>query len=66
MANGALLDYLRKPKTRQELKFKDQIDIGAQCADGMAYLEVNVSLVSLVPPKYILQKLLNYFPSLNL
>ena len=43
MANGALLDYLRKPATKKELKIKDQIDMAAQCADGMAYLETTVS-----------------------
>ena len=44
MANGALLSYLRKPVTKEDLTFKDQIDIGAQCADGMAYLELNVNI----------------------
>ena len=42
MSNGALLDYLRKPATKQSLTVKDQIDMGAQCADGMAYLETTV------------------------
>ena len=46
MANGALLDYLRKPATKKDLKIKDQIDMAAQCADGMAYLETTVSLAS--------------------
>ena len=44
MSNGSLLDFLRKPQTKQELKFKDQIDMASQCADGMAYLESTVSL----------------------
>lgn len=39
MANGSLLDYLRKADTKQRLQFKDQIDMMAQCADGMHYLE---------------------------
>ena len=43
MSKGALLDYLRKPQTKQELKVKGQIDIAAQCADGMQYLESTVS-----------------------
>ena len=46
MANGALLDYLRKPATKKELKIKDQIDMAAQCADGMAYLETTVCLIN--------------------
>ncbi|XP_063689939.1 tyrosine-protein kinase SRK2-like isoform X2 [Bolinopsis microptera] len=41
MGNGALLDYVRKPATKQILKVKDQIDMAAQCADGMAYLEIS-------------------------
>ena len=45
MGNGALLDYVRKPATKQLLKVKDQIDMAAQCADGMAYLEISVSTV---------------------
>ena len=44
MANGSLLDYLRKADTKQRLQFKDQIDMMAQCADGMHYLESTVSL----------------------
>merc|ERR1712226_531238 len=38
MVNGAMLDYLRKDEGRS-IKLKEIIDMAAQIADGMAYLE---------------------------
>jgi tRNA A-37 threonylcarbamoyl transferase component Bud32 len=38
MVNGALLDYLRKDEG-SKIKLKEMIDMAAQVADGMAYLE---------------------------
>lgn len=39
MENGALLEYLRKNKTTESLTFLVLVDMAAQIADGMAYLE---------------------------
>ncbi|KAK7099626.1 tyrosine-protein kinase Lyn-like isoform X2 [Littorina saxatilis] len=39
MTNGALLDYLRKDKTPDIVKFPMLVKMAAQIADGMAYLE---------------------------
>ncbi|KAL5015656.1 hypothetical protein ScPMuIL_005245 [Solemya velum] len=38
MVNGSLLDYLRKDEGRA-INFKEIVDIAAQIAEGMAYLE---------------------------
>jgi tyrosine-protein kinase Src len=39
MANGALLEYLRDETTGPKLKFPEMIDMCAQVASGMCYLE---------------------------
>lgn len=41
MANGSLLDYLRKETSRQVVKFPTMVKMAAQIADGMYYLEEN-------------------------
>ena len=39
MCNGSLLDYLRSNKEGKLLKLPDLLDMGAQIASGMSYLE---------------------------
>ncbi|XP_045158691.2 tyrosine-protein kinase SRK2-like [Mercenaria mercenaria] len=39
--NGSLLDYLRREDVRASLRLEELIDIAAQIAEGMAYLEEN-------------------------
>lgn len=39
MCNGSLLDYLRNNRDSKNLKLPDLMDIAAQIADGMSYLE---------------------------
>ncbi|CAD5125233.1 DgyrCDS13472 [Dimorphilus gyrociliatus] len=39
MVNGSLLDYLREKKSLERFPFADLIDICAQVAEGMKYLE---------------------------
>ncbi|XP_053201988.1 tyrosine-protein kinase Fyn-like [Panonychus citri] len=39
MCNGSLLDYLRNNREGKNLKLPDLLDMGAQIASGMSYLE---------------------------
>lgn len=41
MANGSLLDYLRKDSSRLHVKFPTMVKMAAQIADGMHYLETH-------------------------
>lgn len=39
MCNGSLLDYLRNNREGKSLKLNDLLDMAAQIASGMSYLE---------------------------